>query len=530
MSIVTSLAAMAQSKTDITDAILNKGGIVNTGDGFLDFAADINTIPTGAAPAAYAPPEDWINIDTITPGNINLLVSDGFLATYAFICSTSTGTYHVDWGDGASANFTSGAVAQHVYTAGTGQACSRGYTTFKIVISPNTGNLTAFAVTSHTVAGRPQTPEILGCVIAATYLTSLISAFYKATAPTVKCLLLEYCKISTALPYCLNTVSMFNTCYALQSVDLSGLVAVTTASTMFAACYSLQTVDASSMGAVTNATSMFNTCYALRTVDVSGMSSVTNATTMFSVCHSLQEIDISGMTAIINAYGMFTNCFSLHTITFGSKTAITSTGYMFESCYALQAVSVGNMNSVTSAINMFFCCYALQLVDVSGMTAVTNASSMFENCYNLQIADVSGMVAVVTASCLFKSCYALRQVLADNFSQNAASVTFIDAFTKCEQLTSINFPTAKMIALHAKGESGLLNKLATISMHANSLLNAANPTMDLQYNTLTAAQLDTIYTALPTVVAKTINVTGCTGQAASTKSIATAKGWTVTPA
>ena len=47
MSIATSLAALAQAKTDIASAITAQGGTVGEGDGLADFAADIATIPTG---------------------------------------------------------------------------------------------------------------------------------------------------------------------------------------------------------------------------------------------------------------------------------------------------------------------------------------------------------------------------------------------------------------------------------------------------------------------------------------------------
>jgi len=202
---------------------------------------------------------------------------------------------------------------------------------------------------------------------------------------------------------------------------------------------------------------------------------------------------------------------------------------MFQSCNSLQSVDVSGMVAVTTATSMFQSCNSLQSVDVSGMVAVTTASSMFNSCLSLQSVDVSGMVAVTNASSMFSSCYSLTAIMATNFARDATSVSFSDAFTNCEQLTEINFSAAKMTVLTAKGASGKLNKLATVTMHASSLLNGTNPTMDLQYNTLSAAQLDAIYTNLPTVTGKTINVTGCTGQATSTKSIATAKGWTVTP-
>lgn len=47
MSIADKLLALNQAKTDIANKIVEKGGTVNAGDGFADFAADIDTISTG---------------------------------------------------------------------------------------------------------------------------------------------------------------------------------------------------------------------------------------------------------------------------------------------------------------------------------------------------------------------------------------------------------------------------------------------------------------------------------------------------
>ena len=380
MSIATNLLSIAASKTDLAENLTTKGVTSADTEALAALVGKVLDVPTGYT--GYAPPSDWINIDTITNGNINLLVSDGSLATYAFICSTSTGTYHVDWGDGTNADFASATKAEHTYAVGAGQACSRGYTTFKIVISPNTGNLTAFAVTSHSLATQTQYHDVLSCVIAATYLTTLANAFSLLTG------ILVYC-------------------YVLERVKLVGT-----------------------------------------------------------------------FTVLLNASCMFSSC------------------------------------------------YSLQTADVSGMVAVTDASSMFNTCLSLQTADVSGMVAVTNANSMFSSCRSLQTITATTFSRDAASVTFLMAFSICEQLTAINFPAAKMTVLTAKGVPGKLNKLATITMHASSTLNGTNPTMDLQYNTLSAAQLNAIFTALPTI-AKTINITGCTGAATCTRTIATTKGWTV---
>ena len=561
-----------------------------------------NVAKTGAAPAdaPWTPPADWINIDNVIDGNINLLVADSGLATYAFICTTSIGTYHVDWGDGTSNDYNSATKAQKTYTVGTGQACSRGYTTFKIVISPNTGNLTRFYVQDHTLAAIHQGQHYLDCVWGARAVTSMANAFHDATGIFVYCRVLERFKhvgVQTEISisasymfyYCyslqsvdvsgmtavINATSMFCYCYNLRSVNASGLTAVTTATTMFYYCYSLQSVDVSGMTAVINATymfcychslrsvnasglaavtdasGMFGYCYSLQSVNLSGMTAVTNATNMFNGCSALQSVDVSSMTAVKTATTMFNRCTSLQNVDVSSMTAVTNASSMFCYCYSLQSVNASGLAAVTDASGMFYCCYSLQSVNLSGMTAVTTASSMFSDCYNLHRIDISGMAAVTNATYMFYccsslqsvnasgmsavtdatymfyNCYSLQVLASTNFGFYAVGVGCSSMFYCCEQLTSINLPKAKMTSLGATGSAGRPNKLATLTYHPSSPFSGLSPQIDISYCTLTAAQLNTIFTDLPTM-AKTIKITGCTGAATCDKTIATAKGWTVT--
>lgn len=64
MSIATQITALQADKAAIATAITNKGGTVNPGDGFDDFAADIATIPSGSTQAKYG-----VTIDNML-GNI----------------------------------------------------------------------------------------------------------------------------------------------------------------------------------------------------------------------------------------------------------------------------------------------------------------------------------------------------------------------------------------------------------------------------------------------------------------------------
>jgi len=65
---------------------------------------------------------------------------------------------------------------------------------------------------------------------------------------------------------------------------------------------------------------------------------------------------------------------------------------------------------------------------------------------------------------------------------------------------------------------------------AGSLFTATSPQVYITENMLDATELNRIFTALPTLVGKTINVKGNPGAATCDPTIATAKGWTVTTA
>lgn len=59
MSIATALQALQKARTDIANAITQRNGTVNSGDGFVDFAACIATIPQGSS-------------EPITPSNFEI--------------------------------------------------------------------------------------------------------------------------------------------------------------------------------------------------------------------------------------------------------------------------------------------------------------------------------------------------------------------------------------------------------------------------------------------------------------------------
>jgi hypothetical protein len=94
------------------------------------------------------------------------------------------------------------------------------------------------------------------------------------------------------------------------------------------------------------------------------------------------------------------------------------------------------------------------------------------------------------------------------------------------KLVSFNQPTLKATSLNMNFSSSRPGSYEYIEIDwANSTFTASG--INVSYNKLSATELNRIFTALPAATA-TITITGNPGAATCTRSIATAKGWTVT--
>lgn len=110
--------------------------------------------------------------------------------------------------------------------------------------------------------------------------------------------------------------SMFDACFYLTSIDLSGF----------------DTSKATYMG------SMFSNCLALTSLDLSGFdtSKVENMGSMFQDCSSITSLDLSGFdtSKVTNMFGMFNGCSALKTLDLSGfdTSKATTTANMFTGC------------------------------------------------------------------------------------------------------------------------------------------------------------------------------------------------------
>lgn len=97
MSIASALTRLQQASADIASAITNKGGIVNSGDGFEEYPADILTIPTGSGvvdvtiTASVTPTSVTLTLDKAIPVDLAVAFTfDGTTTNYTIAAGQTT--------------------------------------------------------------------------------------------------------------------------------------------------------------------------------------------------------------------------------------------------------------------------------------------------------------------------------------------------------------------------------------------------------------------------------------------------------
>jgi len=460
--------------------------------------------PHGDLEDEYIYPSDWIDIRNPKPESITLLATDIGYATYAFTCTTSSGQYTVDWGDGTVTSHDSTTVAEHSYIVGTGKTCRHDYTLFKIEI---TGLITKFQIKRSSNPISMQVFPIVAASIHSTTLLDLSSAFYEGTDYNnrIHCQNIQYLRIQAPN---VTTINCLFNWYAnnLAFADISNMVSLVDAAESLAECYALRWVNVSGLRNLVNAGMMFEDCYALTKIDVSDFVSVQDANYMFSWDYALKEVKgFENMTEIVDASGMF---------------------YWVPE---FECDSLAHLTKATDVSHFFGYNYLLTDFDCAGLSAVVTCDNMFQSCINLRSVNINALQNVTSARHMFNDCNSLQNVIADTFAQNSSSVDMYYCFINTP-LTTISLPMAKIqnIYVYTWPSNAIKGNLETLSFHPSSLFGGVAPQIFISNNNISAEQINAIFTALPTLSGKSIDITGCTGAATCTRSIATAKGWTVT--
>lgn len=358
---------------------------------------------------------------------------------------------------------------------------------------------------------------------------SLTSVTFQSACPNLtvfsssfsNCTLLKSITLPSTVGSSISLVSLFQTCVSLESITIPSGWSVSSFSGTFSNCESLSSIvlPNNAQDACTTMQNMCNGCVKLKSIvmptSLNGLLSLVSA---FSACYELTSVTLpSSLTAVTNIQSAFNACYNLLSITLPTSMPNCS-GFSnaFTNCYSLTSITLPSTisASTTSFASLVSGCVSLQTLTLptTQTSLVTSIASMFSTCGNLTTINNLGKVGSLTATPLVDG-------------------TLAPSYFYTNMLTSLSF-NCPFTLLRLQGNSttqnfNKLNSLRLLNSGAGQY-TGVSPQINVSFCDLGIAALNQLFTDLPTVVGKTINITSCTGAAGCTRTIATLKGWTVT--
>jgi len=378
-------------------------------------------------------------------------------------------------------------------------------------------------------------------------------------------------KSFTSFPINFNTTSLnntFGTCPSLGVITLpTSIPSLTNMASCFTGCFQLAKITLpTTIGASIDMASTFNACSGLSEIVIPPSWNPTSFNSTFTNCVGLKRISLptNGPTSFVN---MCSGCVSLEEVVM--PTNMTSTqlfGSAFNNCSNLTGLTMPSIaNSITSMNASFNGCSQLQQITLpTSMTGCSNWGNAFTNCFNLRscVLPATATAAITTFQAAFTSCYSLVSLTLPNTQMTSltsvngmvdsaisltgitnadklgntstASTIYVDGtnFAKFNQTASFDLYT-KFSKFVATGyNTNARSPLSSLRLRNNGAGQYAgtSPQIDIKFNSLGQAALVQVFNDLPTITAKTIDITANVGAALLTpaeRAIATGKGWTI---
>ena len=267
---------------------------------------------TPAAQPGYNRPGDWLALPDMS-------ATEGVAGLYAvgnhdsnFVAFTVAGAFDVDWGDGSTDSYASGATAEHNFEwadLSSTTLTSRGFRQAIIQITPQSGaSITSLNFNvKHSTVGLVTGASTgwLDVEVNAPSCTS--NSVFNSTNVVHR--MLDQVKIRAWGGT--SFVSMFANCSSLQSAELADTGSVTSFQNAFQNCTSLQSVPLFDTSKVTTFSNMFNGCTSLQSVPLFDTSKVTTFSNCLFGARTISEVPAIDMSAGTNLVQAFQGCTSL---------------------------------------------------------------------------------------------------------------------------------------------------------------------------------------------------------------------------
>ena len=467
-------------------------------------------------PWEYNEPSDWINIHYCPKDEILMLFNDLGDRYISFSCNIGGDSMVFEMyggikGDSLINKQKIGRTKLYTYQIpiGKGKPCSLGYTTYKLRLYAN-NNIYP--------------------------LLSLVSFKHPSSSLTNSNSLLLNINSTNLTSISLGEINTGVKLTRLKYVNLYNCPNLVTLSNCFAWANSLENITfAKTLDNLVNCNAVLAYCTSLKKVVLPKyLNNVTSFISLFYNCENIEYVEMPiEMNNVIEVSGeqatrfLFNNNYKLKKIQYPlsmyKNTLITGCNYNNTNIEEIRFPRI--MPNTKSLLNCFYNNYKLKEIYLSeSMNKVTTMYGMIYNDTSLQKLILPDSMIICTDMNNWVNVWNLDSISTCVFGNVQIVVGII-----MRDLKTFKQPTLKTSRLLIRGASlATASALHTIDIDwANSTYGGTSPQIDIRWNSLSATTIDAIFTALPVVVGKTINVNGNPGSATCTPSIATAKGWTV---
>lgn len=362
------------------------------------------------------------------------------------------------------------------------------------------------------------------------------------------CISLASCILPASQPNLTDMGDCFFNCVALPSVSIPASPTLFIQG-IFSNDVNITEITIPSGTTLTSAIlNSFSNCNNLRKITLPALTgaTMTRMDSAFVNCSNLQEVVIPSFgSQITQMNGLFQGNSQIESFTFPSATtfnSVSTIATIFQSSSVKSVSFPLSMSALTLANGIFNAAPNITNVVLPTTTGnITTYLSAFSNAISLQSVSfpTTQSTALTTMNGMFQNAYSLTGLTNTQYIGNpstaAGNITYVDgtnAFVSAYLLPTIDL-YCKFSKFAANGISTLNTALTSLRLRNNGAGQYAgtSPQIDISYTSLGQAALVQVFNDLPTIVSKTINITGASGAAALTapeRAIATGKGWTIT--
>jgi len=417
-------------------------------------------------PDVYIRNPVWLSLDTVNATDqkvVGLHRIDKSANFVSLLCTTNTGTYTVNWGDGVTENIASNTQAYHEYDYNDSDITNdtRGAVTFTdsgdLITRNNHGYQNGMAIsfaeiTSTTgiilnkeyyvINSTTNTFQISnsvnGSAVALTtdgsgYILPYKQVLVTITPTTGNLLTIDFFRKHNQTGLQNYSTGWLDIIIAMPNMSTNGLkiggfssivhgnldkitaltpVVQNTNQYLFYNCSTLRKIDFVSLTVSGVATSeMFRNCYNLLEAPPMTTTGTTNWLSTFNACYNLNSVPKYDLSAATTTSSMFNTCRSLREIpNLGITSTCTNSSSMFNNCYSLQIVPLMDFSGCTTVANMFTTCTALITIPPFNFSSATTASSLFSGCSSLKYVPSLNLNVCTTFDSMFNLCVSLIYV------------------------------------------------------------------------------------------------------------------------